>query len=129
MATVGPLTYETLRWTPSSESQYSRSRRGGPYQVAIPQSIAEAKLPGAKGKTNAELVVANTAAITAAIAPSDTVDAAAIEAMHAALMGGQQRHTPGQWRTEQVWIGGGNSPLSAQFVRPVTLACPPPSTT
>ena len=179
MATLGPVMYETLRWTPSSGSPYSRSRRSGPYEAAIPhpiadldltlaptaladmedashdiarldaelggeiapfaavllrsesaassrienltasaRSIAEAELPGGKGKANAELIVANTAAITAAIALSDTVDGAAILAMHAALMGGQPRHTPGEWRTEQVWIGGGNSPLSAQFVPP-----------
>jgi Fic family protein len=178
-ATLGPTAYETLRWTPNSENPYSRSRRSGPYQAAIPRSIAdldltlaptaladmedashditrfdaelggeiapfaavllrsesaassrienltasarsiaEAELPGGKGKANAELIVANTAAMTAAIALSGTIDAAAILAMHAALMGGQLRHTPGQWRTEQVWIGGGNSPLSAQFVPP-----------
>ena len=179
MATLGPVTYETLRWTPSSESPYSRSRRGGPYQAAIPQSIAdlnltltptaladmedashditrfdaelggeiapfaavllrsesaassrienltasarsiaEAELPGGKGKANAELIVANTAAMTAAVTLSDTIDAAAILAMHAALMGGQPHHIPGRWRTVQVWIGGGNSPLSAEFVPP-----------
>ena len=86
--------------------------------TASARSIAEAELPGGKGKANAELIVANTAAMTAAVALSDTVDAAAILTMHVALMGGQPRHTPGQWRTEQVWIGGGNSPLSAQFVPP-----------
>lgn len=85
---------------------------------ASARSIAEAELPGGKGKTNAELIVANTAAMTAAIALSDAIDPAAILTMHAALMGGQPRHTSGRWRTEQVWIGGGDSPLSAQFVPP-----------
>ena len=180
MATLDPVSYETLHWTTSLGSDYSRaSRRGGPYQAAITppiaelnlplsptaladmedaslditrfdaelggeiapfaavllrsesaassrienltasaRSIAEAELPGGKGKANAEQIVANTAAMTAAVALSDTVDAAAILAMHAALMGSQPRQTPGQWRTEQVWIGGGNSPLSAQFVPP-----------
>ena len=179
MATLGAVTYETLRGTPSAEGPYSRSRRGGPYEAAIPhsiadldvtltptaiaemedashditrfdaelggeiapfaavllrsesaassrienltasaRSIAEAELPGGRGKTNAELIVANTAAMTAAIGLSDAIDPAAILTMHAALMGGQPRHTPGQWRTEQVWIGGGDSPRSAQFVPP-----------
>ena len=178
MATFGPVTYETLRWTPRAESPYSRaSRRSGPYQAAITpaiadldltlpptaladmedashditrfdaelggeiapfaavllrsesaassrienltasaRSIAEAELPGGKGKVNADLIVANTAAMTAAIALSDTIDADAILTMHAALMENEPRHTPGQWRDEQVWIGGGNSPLNA--VRP-----------
>ncbi len=86
--------------------------------TASARSIAEAELPGGKGKANAEQIVANTAAMTAAIELSDCVDADAILAMHAALMVGQPRHTPGQWRTEQVWIGGGNSPLGAMFVPP-----------
>ncbi len=51
--------------------------------TASARSIAEAELPGGKGKANAELIVANTAAMTAAIALSDAVDAAAILAMHA----------------------------------------------
>lgn len=181
MATLGPVTYEPLRWTPSPAGSYSRSRRSGLYQAAIPQSIADldlplvptaladmedashditrldaelggeiapfaavllrsesaassrienltasarsiadAELPGGKGKgkANAELIVANTAAMTAAVTLSDAVNAAAILTMHAALMGGQPHHTPGRWRTEQVWIGGGNSPLSAEFVPP-----------
>lgn len=180
MATLPPLSYETLHWTPSPDSSYSRaSRRGGPYRAAIPpaiadlhldlpsdvyaaaedaslaitrfdaelggeiapfsavllrsesaassrienltasaRSIAEAELPGARGKSNAEQIVANTAAMTAAVELSDRVDADAILAMHAALMVGQSRHTPGRWRTEQVWIGGGNSPRGAVFVPP-----------
>lgn len=180
MATLLPLSYETLHWTPSHDGSYSRSsRRGGQYRAAIPpaiadlqvvlpsdvytaaedaslaitrfdaelggeiapfsavllrsesaassrienltasaRSIAEAELPGAKGKANAEQIVANTAAMTAAIELSDRVDADAILAMHAALMVGQSHHTPGRWRTEQVWIGGGNSPLNATFVPP-----------
>lgn len=180
MATVPPLSYETLQWTPSLDGSYSRSsRRGGPYRAAIPpaiadlhvtlpsevyaaaedaslaitrfdaelggeiapfsavllrsesaassrienltasaRSIAEAELPGGKGKANAEQIVANTAAMTAAVELSDRVDADAILAMHAALMVGQSRQTPGQWRTEQVWIGGGSSPLNATFVPP-----------
>ncbi|ORA39400.1 Fic family protein [Mycobacterium aquaticum] len=180
MATLSPLSYETLQWTPSLDSSYSRpSRRHGPYRAAIPpviadlhlelpsdvyaaaedaslaitrfdaelggeiapfsavllrsesaassrienltasaRSIAEAELPGARGKANAEQIVANTAAMTAAVELSDRVDADAILATHAALMVGQSRHAPGQWRTEQVWIGGGNSPRGAIFVPP-----------
>ena len=180
MATLPPVGYETLHWTPNVDGSYSRSaRRGGPYRAVIPpviadaqvvlpsevaaaaedaglaitrfdaelggetapfsavllrsesaassrienltasaRSIGEAELPGAKGKVNAEQIVANIAAMTAAIGLSDHVDADAILAMHAALMAGQSHHGPGRWRTEQVWIGGGNSPLNATFVPP-----------
>ncbi|SCX15153.1 Fic family protein [Mycolicibacterium fluoranthenivorans] len=86
--------------------------------TASARSIAEAELPGGRGKANAEQIVANTAAMTAAVELSDRVDADAVLAMHAALMAGQSRHTPGRWRTEQVWIGGGNSPHTAMFVPP-----------
>jgi Fic family protein len=86
--------------------------------TASARSIAEAELPNGKGKPNAELIVANTAALQAAIALSDTITAEAILAMHAALLEGQTRHTPGRWRTEPVWIGSGNSPLAAEFVPP-----------
>lgn len=180
MATLTPVTYETLQWRPSLDPGYSRaSNRGGAYQSAIPapigaldfglprsvqaevedasceivrfdaelggeiapfasvllrsesaassrienltasaRAVAEAELPGAKGTLNAELIVANTAAMQTAIALSDTITAEAILAMHEALMAGQPRHTPGRWREEAVWIGGGNSPLSAEFVPP-----------
>lgn len=86
--------------------------------TASARAIAEAELPGSRSKPNAEEIVANTTAMQAAIALSDRLDADAILAMHRALMHGQQRHTPGQWRGEQVWIGGGNSPLNAEFVPP-----------
>jgi Fic family protein len=86
--------------------------------TASARSIAEAELPDGKGKPNAALIVANTVAMQAAIALSGTITAEAILAMHTALMQGQTRHTPGRWRTEPVWIGGGNSPISAQFVPP-----------
>lgn len=180
MATLAPLAYETLQWSPLLDGTHSRaSRRGGPYKAAIPvtiadlnltlapdvhaemedasheiarfdaelggeiapfvslllrsesaassrienltasaRSIAEAELPGVAGKHNAELIVANTAAMQAAIFLAETIDAKAILAIYAALMHNESRHTPGRWRTEPVWIGGGNSPLTAQFVPP-----------
>lgn len=186
MATLAPLTYETLQWQPSLDLGHSRSsRRAGPYSATVPaaiadldislspsvqaemedasheiarfdaelggeiapfasvllrsesaassrienltasaRSIAEAELAHGKGKANAELIVANTAAMQAAIALSDTITAEAILAMHTALLEGQTRHTPGQWRTEPVWIGRGNSPLAAEFVPPAHTRVP-----
>ena len=86
--------------------------------TASARAIAEAELPGGKAKRNAEMIVANTAAMQAAVALSDTVDADAILAMHRALMANEPRHTPGEFRTEPVWIGGGSTPIGATFVGP-----------
>jgi Fic family protein len=86
--------------------------------TASARAIAEAELPGGKAKRNAEMIVANTAAMRAALALSDTVDADAILAMHRALMVNEPRHTPGEFRTEPVWIGGGSTPVGATFVAP-----------
>lgn len=78
--------------------------------TASARAIAEAELPGGRGERNAEMVVANTAAMQAAVALSDRVDANAILAMHRALMVNEPRHTPGAFRAEPVWIGGGSTP-------------------
>ncbi|ETZ98647.1 fic/DOC family protein [Mycobacterium kansasii 732] len=86
--------------------------------TASARAIAEAELPGGKAKRNAEMIVANTAAMQAAVALSGTVDADAILAMHRALMANEPRHTPGEFRTEPVWIGGGSTPIGATFVGP-----------
>ncbi|MGV9803136.1 Fic family protein [Mycobacterium sp. NPDC003449] len=86
--------------------------------TASARAIAEAELPGGKAKRNAEMIVANTAAMQAAVALSDTVDAEAILAMHRALMVNEPRHTPGEFRTEPVWIGAGSTPIGATFVGP-----------
>ena len=86
--------------------------------TASARAIAEAELPGGKAKRNAEMVVANTAAMQAAVDLSDTVDANAILAMHRALMVNEPRHPPGEFRTEPVWIGGGSTPIGATFVGP-----------
>jgi Fic family protein len=86
--------------------------------TASARAIAEAELPDGKAKRNAEMIVANTAAMQAAVALFDTVDADAILAMHRALMAKDPRHTPGEFRTEPVWIGGGSTPIGATFVGP-----------
>ncbi|WP_025735150.1 Fic family protein [Mycobacterium genavense] len=86
--------------------------------TASARSIAEAELSTGKSKRNAEMIVANTAAMRAAVSLADSVDADAILAMHRALMANETRHTPGEFRTEPVWIGGGSSPIGAAFVGP-----------
>ena len=75
--------------------------------TASARAIGEAELPGGKAKRNAEMIVANTTGMQAAVALSGTVDADAVLAIHRALMVNEPRHTPGEFRTEPVWIGGG----------------------
>ena len=179
MASLRPITYETVRWEPQHGRPAVGGRAFGSYRRAVPaavagltldlppavlaeaeaagreitrfdaelggevapfaavllrsesaassqienltasaRAIAEAELPGVRAKRNAEMIVANTAAMQAALSLSDTVDAAAILAMHGALMATQPRHTPGKFRTEAVWIGGGSTPVGATFVGP-----------
>ena len=86
--------------------------------TASARAIGEAELPGAQAARNAAMVVANTAAMRAVLALSETVDADAIRAMHRALMVNDPRHTPGEFRTEPVWIGRGSTPVGAAFVGP-----------
>lgn len=86
--------------------------------TASARSIGEAELPGGKAKRNAAMIVANTAAMQAAIALSNAVDVSAILAMHRALMLNDLHHRPGEFRTEPVWVGGGSTPIGAKFVGP-----------
>lgn len=71
------------------------------------------------GSSNAVLIAANTRAMQAAIALAGDLSADSIRAMHQVLLEAEPRHTPGQWRTEQVWIGtSASSPVGADFVAP-----------
>jgi Fic family protein len=87
--------------------------------TASARAIAEAELQGAKTTANAKVIVANTAAMVAAINLADNIDADAILAMHKALMRDVDPKSAGRWREEQVWIGGGtHGPRGAMFVPP-----------
>lgn len=80
---------------------------------------------GDTSKRNATQIAANTASMRAALSLADDVNADAILAMHAALMQGDGRHTPGQWRDEPVWIGTRDtSPVGAEFVAPDSARIP-----
>lgn len=86
--------------------------------TASARAIFSAEL-GLKGSRNAELITANTRAMTAAIDLADDVTPDAIQRMHEVLMAGQSRHTPGRWRDEAVWIGTrSDSPVGAEYVAP-----------
>ena len=110
-AEIAPFAAVLLRSESAASSQIENL-------TASARAIAEAELSGGKPKRNAETIVANTAAMRAAVTMSDTVDADAILAMHRALMAKDPRHTPGEFRTEPVWIGGGPTPIGATFVGP-----------
>ena len=87
--------------------------------TASARAIAEAELPGARTTANAKVIVANAAAMVAAINLADHIDDAAILAMHEALMQDVDPKSAGRWRDEQVWIGGGtHGPHGAMFVPP-----------
>ncbi len=98
--------------------------------TAPARAIAEAELPGAKTTANAKVIVANTAAMIAAINLADNIDGDAILAMHQALMGDLDPRSAGQWREEQVWIGGGtHGPRGAVSCHRTTAVLKQPSTT
>ena len=80
-------------------------------------AIAEAEL--GQGGKNASIIVANQRSMTAAIDLADRIDADAILAVHAALLGASDPDIAGKWRTEQVWIGSNDyGPHGAAFVPP-----------
>ncbi len=86
--------------------------------TASARAIGEAELGGRRG-SDAEQVVANVAAMTAAGALADDPTGAALLTMHRALMSATDPDNAGRWRTQQVWIGGSSlGPHSATFVPP-----------
>jgi Fic family protein len=87
--------------------------------TASAKNIALAELGRGAGQ-NSRQIVGNVRAMEAAIALSDDLDAAGIIAMQAEILREDHPELTGQWRTQQVWIGGGyaNSPHSAAFVPP-----------
>lgn len=87
--------------------------------TASAHAIAEAETLGNAKRRNASMIVANTKAMQAAIDLSDQISSDAILAMHDALMHESEPSIAGKWRTEQVWIGGGNfGPRGADFIAP-----------
>lgn len=86
--------------------------------TASARSIALAEL-GETSRRNATEIVANTTAMTAAIALADRLDADAILATHAALLEQTNPRIAGKWRDEQVWIGSSSyGPHTAAFIPP-----------
>lgn len=114
MQTFAPL---LLRSEAASSSQIE-------HLTASARSILTAEA-GGRGGRNAAEIVANTRAMRAAIHLADTISLEHVLRMHAVLMEEQPRHTPGQWRSEPVWIGTrSDSPIGAEYVAPPAEAVP-----
>ncbi|MDP9091478.1 MAG: Fic family protein [Actinomycetota bacterium] len=110
-AEVAPFASVLLRSESASSSMIENLTSGA-------RSIALAEL-GSREKRNATEIVGNVAAMTAALELAQRLDADAILAMHAALVGELYPEIAGRWREEQVWIGGTSfGPHQAAFIPP-----------
>lgn len=108
---IAPFSSILLRTESAASSQIENL-------TASARAIAEATLGEPTGP-NARQVVGNVAAMQAALALADDVDADAIRAMHHALLEHTDPDIAGRWRSEQVWIGGSAlGPHTAAFVPP-----------
>lgn len=108
---VAPFASVLLRSESASSSMIENLTSGA-------RSIALAEL-GSREKRNATEIVGNVAAMTAALKLAQRLDADAILAMHAALVGDLHPEIAGRWREEQVWIGGTSfGPHQADFIPP-----------
>lgn len=89
--------------------------------TASARAIAEAEL-GERVDGNAPLIVSNVRVMEAAVDVAHGLDHEAIIAMHRELLEQSNPGIVGRYRTEQVWVGGGNrtnySPHGADFVPP-----------
>jgi Fic family protein len=110
-AEVAPFASVLLRSESASSSMIENLTSGA-------KSIALAEL-GSTEKRNATEIVGNVAAMRAALELADRMDGKAIIAMHAALLGEVRPGMTGEWRNEQVWIGGTSfGPHDASFAPP-----------
>jgi Fic family protein len=108
IASFGPV---LLRSESSSSSQIENL-------TASARAIFSAEL-GLKTSRNAELIAANTRAMTAALQLAGNISSNSILQMHGVLMENQSIHAAGLWRDEQVWIGTrSDTPVGAAFVAP-----------
>jgi Fic family protein len=110
-AEIAPFAAILLRSESASSSKIENLTSGA-------RAIALAEL-GSDDRHNASEIVANVHAMQAAIDLADRLDEHAVLAMHAALLEHSDPDEAGRWRTEQVWVGGGDfGPHGAAFVPP-----------
>jgi len=119
---LAPFAAVLLRSESASSSQIENLTSGA-------RQIALAEL-GEEARRNAVEIVGNVRAMQAAVDLSNTVDERSILAMHRALVERVEPDIAGQWRTEQVWIGGGATPRTRhRSCRPEQSASRVPSMT
>ena len=110
-AEIAPFTALLLRSESAASSRIENLS-------ASARAIFTAEL-GQSGRKNADLIVANTRAMRAALQLADDLTVDAVLAMHRELMLGDPRHPAGEFRREPVWIGTSfSSPFGAEFVAP-----------
>lgn len=108
----------TLLRSESAASSQIENLSSGAKQIALAEL-------GSRDKRNASAIVANVAAMSAAVELADHLDPAAILSMHRALMESRDPTIAGRWRRDQVWIGGSSiGPHDADFVAPVAAKVP-----
>ncbi len=111
VTTLGTVPSVLLRTESASSSQIENLTTGA-------KALAMAELGESKA-VNANLVLANSRAMTAALQLAERIDVSAVKQMHAALMTGTDPDA-GKLRDVQVWVGGSNrGPHGAAFVPPV----------
>lgn len=116
-AELAPFATVLLRSEAAASSQIENLSSGA-------KQIALAEL-GSREKRNATEIVGNVAAMRAALALVDNLDAEAIVAMHRALMSHHAPEIAGRWRTEAVWIGGSSiGPHDADYIAPQATHVP-----
>lgn len=85
--------------------------------TASTRAILTAEI-GDTSKRNATEIVGNTKAMQSALELAKELTQESVREMHRVLMAGT-KHTPGEWRTEPVWIGtSARSPVGSSFVAP-----------
>ena len=107
---LAPLPSVLLRTESSSSSEIEGL-------TASARKLALAELGEASGP-NAMQIAGNVRAVEAALRLAEEPGVESVLAMHATLLRDEPRHTPGELRTVQVWIGGGAGPRIASFVPP-----------
>lgn len=87
---------------------------------ASARAIFTAEIGAGKKGSNASRIVSNTNAMSEALAHAHDMSVATILELHAVLMSGEVRHTPGVFRDEPLWIGSPRdaSPVDAHYVAP-----------
>lgn len=104
----GPLLGVLLRSESSSSSQIEQI-------TASARAIAEAQVTG-EGTGNAALIAANVHAMAQALQEAGPITADRIERVQRAIL--HRIPDLAGWRREPVWIGGGGTPITADFVPP-----------